>query len=365
MDNRLSLSTISPIQNLTNHHIICLNSGREILCKAISYCHHFLFATIYGSTKLCYCTVSRCNEQWIVDSMQRKFGNDHMLYLLIGLAFIIVPLNILLCYINRRCMKITFNSFSLLLPSGTLSGTQKCLLFLTTLNITVLACLLFSSWIPAKVTCANRGVERHIAELIFLFIPSGFLPLVAVISAYLIAALYMITALLLINILSTKRKSKKKDDPLVNEELAKNTEPQRQISNVSTSTPNSIPLHSNYDTIELSPEPFVVNSSSNGILNLRNVYGDDWVAIRILTNNSELNIHPTKFLLPPGRTSATEVTMKNNLMSGKFSSRLLIQWYTIGAHCPARNVNALWTRPYYVPRDQWHYKIIRIYFDLG
>ncbi|VDK62202.1 unnamed protein product [Onchocerca ochengi] len=111
--------------------------------------------------------------------------------------------------------------------------------------------------------------------------------------------------------------------------------------------------------------PFVINSSSNGILNLRNAYSNDWIAIRILTKNSELNIYSTKFLLPPGRTSVGEVTMKNNLMDGKLPSRLRIQWYMIRAHCPARNVNTLWTRPYYVPRDQWHYKIIRIHFDLG
>uniref|UniRef100_A0A8R1XXL3 Uncharacterized protein n=1 Tax=Onchocerca volvulus TaxID=6282 RepID=A0A8R1XXL3_ONCVO len=104
--------------------------------------------------------------------------------------------------------------------------------------------------------------------------------------------------------------------------------------------------------------PFVINSSSNGILNLRNAYSNDWIAIRILTKNSELNIYSTKFLLPPGRTSVGEVTMKNNLMDGKLPSRA-------SAHCPARNVNTLWTRPYYVPRDQWHYKIIRIHFDLG
>ncbi|EJW81441.1 hypothetical protein WUBG_07650, partial [Wuchereria bancrofti] len=57
--------------------------------------------------------------------------------------------------------------------------------------IIVLACLLLASWIPATMTCNNRGIiGRHIVETIFLpqifnnssplsliFIPFGFLPL--------------------------------------------------------------------------------------------------------------------------------------------------------------------------------------------
>uniref|UniRef100_A0A1I7VR46 dolichyl-phosphate beta-glucosyltransferase n=1 Tax=Loa loa TaxID=7209 RepID=A0A1I7VR46_LOALO len=169
----------------------------------------------------------------------------------------------------------------------------------------------------------------------------------------------MITAVLLIIIRLTEASSKKKDDPLMNEDVV---ESPGEASNVSVSTAQSVPFHSNYGTIELSPQPFVVNSDSNGILNLRNAYSNQWVAIRILTNNDELNIHPTKFLLPPGRISAAEVTMANyDVVNEELPSRILIQWYTIGAYCPARNVDTLWTRPYYVPRDQWHYKIIRIY----
>ncbi|EJD75520.1 hypothetical protein LOAG_17349 [Loa loa] len=385
--------------------------------------------------------MSRCNEQWIVGTTQREFNSSDLLYLLTGLAFIIVPWNTLLCYISWQCMKITPSSFSLSLPRGTLSGIQKCPLVLFILKIILLACLLLSSWIPAVVTCTSRGLGRHIAELIFLpqifhntsplslfFIPFGFLPvmhipavafcmiitvseetyhvsaiktimiycstvfailyylsayfmhkainsfkesynlecavktrhwMVAVIFAYLIGASCMITAVLLIIIRLTEASSKKKDDPLMNEDVV---ESPGEASNVSVSTAQSVPFHSNYGTIELSPQPFVVNSDSNGILNLRNAYSNQWVAIRILTNNDELNIHPTKFLLPPGRISAAEVTMANyDVVNEELPSRILIQWYTIGAYCPARNVDTLWTRPYYVPRDQWHYKIIRIY----
>ncbi|MCP9262653.1 Dolichyl-phosphate beta-glucosyltransferase [Dirofilaria immitis] len=375
-EERLLLSTTSTIQNLTNEHMICLNSGRDILCNATKYCYHLLFTTIYGkfeqfgcdqpdnqraaalayippnddyqqicilsgATKLCYCIASQCNEQWIVDIIQQEFNSSHMLYLLIGLIFIIVPWNVLLCYINRRYIKIILFSLSSFLPSGTLNEIQKCSLFLITLNIVISACLLISSWIPAIVTCESNSVERHIAELIFLpqifrntsllsllFIPFGFLPLLHIPTF----AFCMIAT---------------KDDPLVSEELTKNAKSLQQESNVSTGTVHSAPLRLKHNTIELSPEPFVVNTSSNGILNLKNTYCNDWAAIRILTNNSELNIHPTKFLLPPGRTSAAEITMRNNLINGKSSSRLLIQWYILGAYCPARNVNTLWTRPYY------------------
>ncbi|EJW70478.1 hypothetical protein WUBG_18615, partial [Wuchereria bancrofti] len=59
-----------------------------------------------------------------------------------------------------------------------------------------------------------------------------------------------------------------------------------------------------------------------------------------------------------------EVTITNDIANEEISNRLLVQWYVIGAYCPARNVNTLWTRPHYVPRDQWHYKIIRVYSDL-
>ncbi|VBB34870.1 unnamed protein product [Acanthocheilonema viteae] len=156
----------------------------------------------------------------------------------------------------------------------------------------------------------------------------------------------MITVILLIIIRLTEPTNKKKDDPL----MKKDAESPEQISNVSISTAHSVPLHVNRDTIELSPQPFVVNNDSNGILSLRNAYSNQWVAIRLLTNNNELSIHPTKFLLPPGRISAAEITMPNKIMNEKLSNRLLVQWYTIGAYCPGRNVNTLWTRPYYVPR---------------
>ncbi|CAG9540293.1 unnamed protein product [Cercopithifilaria johnstoni] len=377
--------------------------------------------------------------------MQRELNSGHILYLLIGLAFIIVPWNVLLYYINWRYIKITPKNFSLLFPRNTLSNTQKCSLLLITLKILISACLLLSSWIPAIATCRNHGVERNIAELIFLpqifnktsplclfFIPFGFLPLihiptlvfymivtvseessrgyaiktfmiycnvilaiiyylsayfmgneinsfkesfhlectvktkhwmVAVILAYLINALCMITVILLIINRLTESSGNEKDDPLMNKEA----ESLEQVSNISMSTAHSISFHANHGTIELTPEPFVVNCDSNGILNLRNAYSNQWVAIRLLTNNNgALNIHPTKFLLPPGRVSAAEITMTNKVaMKEEPSSRLLVQWYTIGAYCPARNVNTLWTRPYCVPRDQWHYKIIPIYFTFS
>uniref|UniRef100_A0A0R3RWU2 G_PROTEIN_RECEP_F1_2 domain-containing protein n=1 Tax=Elaeophora elaphi TaxID=1147741 RepID=A0A0R3RWU2_9BILA len=389
------------------------------------------------STKLCYCSVPRCNEQWVVGMMQRELNSSHMLYLLIGLAFVIVSWNILLCCISWRCMKVTPNTFTLM--RCTSSSTQKCSLILAILKVFISACLLLSSWIPAIVNCRNRDVQHHIAELIFLpqifirasplslfFIPFGFLPLihisallfcmlvtiseessrvhaiktfmmycdtvfaiiyylsayfmgkavntfvesfqfectvkmkqwmVAMRFAYSIGALCTITVLLLI-ITRLTGPSDKKDDPLMN----KDVESLEQESSVSMSTAHSVPLQVNRSTIELSPKPFVVNMSSNGVLNLRNAYSNQWVAIRILSNNSALNIHPTKFLLPPGRVSATDVTMTNNVMKEEPSSRLLVQWYTVGSHCPARNVNTLWTRPYYVSRDQWHYKVISVYF---
>ncbi|VDM08267.1 unnamed protein product [Wuchereria bancrofti] len=454
-----------------------MSSGKEILCKAISYCYHLLFATTYGKfeefgcdepknqqlitftytlptanyqqicissgfTKLCHCTELKCNEQWIVNTMQRELNIDQMLYLLIGLAFIIISWNVLLCHINWQCKKITLSRFSLLLSCNTLTSTQKCSLVLHTLKIIVLACLLLASWIPATMTCNNRGIiGRHIVETIFLpqifnnssplsliFIPFGFLPLlhitilafcmiiskesshiraiktfmiyydftfatvyylsayfmsktvnsfgklyhlectvkmkhwmVAVIFAYLIGFLYMISAFLLIIVRSIEGSSKKKENNLVNEDKA---ESPGQVSTVSLSTAHSVPLHSNYGTIEFSPQPFVVSNGCSGILNLKNTYFNQWIAIRILANNNKLTIHPNKFLLPPERTSAAEVTITNDIANEEISNRLLVQWYVIGAYCPARNVNTLWTRPHYVPRDQWHYKIIRVYSDL-
>uniref|UniRef100_A0A915Q6A0 Dolichyl-phosphate beta-glucosyltransferase n=1 Tax=Setaria digitata TaxID=48799 RepID=A0A915Q6A0_9BILA len=171
---------------------------------------------------------------------------------------------------------------------------------------------------------------------------------IATIIAYSIGLLCTVTVLLLITTRPTESSKKQKDEPLANEYLARSRESLQQASSASISTAHSASTDSKHNTIELSPEPFIVNSSS-GILNLRNVYSNDWAAIRILSNNSELSIHPTKFLLPPGRMSATEVTLKNQL-NGELSSRLLVQWYIIGEDCPARNVNALWTRPYCVPR---------------
>lgn len=157
--------------------------------------------------------------------------------------------------------------------------------------------------------------------------------------AYLIGSLYMITAFLVIIIRLIEASSKKKENNLIDEDKA---ESPGQVSTVSLSTAHSIPLHSNYGTIEYSPQVGKFNQ---------------WIAIRILTNNNELTIHPNKFLLPPERTSAVSIFIKFE------ANRLLVQWYVIGAYCPARNVNTLWTRPHYVPRDQWHYKIIRVYSD--
>lgn len=51
-------------RNLTNHRIICLSSGKEILCKAISYCHHFLFSTVYGKFEEFGCDLPK-NQQAI------------------------------------------------------------------------------------------------------------------------------------------------------------------------------------------------------------------------------------------------------------------------------------------------------------
>lgn len=35
-------------RNLANYPMICLDSGKEFLCKAIRYCHHILFTTVNG-----------------------------------------------------------------------------------------------------------------------------------------------------------------------------------------------------------------------------------------------------------------------------------------------------------------------------
>uniref|UniRef100_A0A0R3R3M0 G_PROTEIN_RECEP_F1_2 domain-containing protein n=1 Tax=Brugia timori TaxID=42155 RepID=A0A0R3R3M0_9BILA len=353
---------------------------------------------------LCHCAESKCNEQWIVDTVQRELNTDQMLYLLIGLAFIIISWNVLLCHINWKCKKITLSSFSLLLSCNTLTSTQKCSLAFNTLKIIVLACLLLASWIPATITCNNRGiVGRHIIskesshirviKIFIIYYDSTFATvyylsayfmsktvnsfeklyhlectikmkhwMVAVIFAYLIGFLYMITAFLVIIIRLIEASSKKKENNLIDEDKA---ESPGQVSTVSLSTAHSIPLHSNYGTIEYSPQfqPFVISNGCSGILSLKNTYFNQWIAIRILTNNNELTIHPNKFLLPPERTSAAEVTITNDIANEEIPNRLLVQWYVIGAYCPARNVNTLWTRPHYVPRDQWHYKIIRVYSD--
>lgn len=90
--------------------------------------------------------MSRCNEQWNVGTTQREFNSSHMLYLLIGLAFIIVPWNVLLCYISWRCMKITPNTFSLFHSNGILSNTQKCSVVLTTLKVSTVHKLMTFLW---------------------------------------------------------------------------------------------------------------------------------------------------------------------------------------------------------------------------
>ncbi|VDK88775.1 unnamed protein product [Litomosoides sigmodontis] len=471
-------------RNLTHYEMICLSSGRDAMCKALNHCYYRLFKTVYGkfeefgcdlaesqhaiahtfplandtfqqicisseSLKLCYCTVSQCNQQWIISTMQRELNSSHMLYFLIALAFVIVSWNALLCYINWKCMKSIPSIFSSLLSRDASWNAQKCSLIPITLKILVMICLLISTWIPATVNCESDGVgRRHITEVVFLpqifvntspislcFIPFGLLPLIHIpllvcyiiititeqsyhvkttntfiiyygilcaiiysLSAYFmskeinsfaesfqlkctikikhwmvaiilahVTGTLCVTIVLLLTITRFSESKNEPDIPLMNKDAES---PEQVRSNLSVSTAHSLQprtttaLHvitNHQNTIELSPLPFVVNSDSSGILNLRNAYSNQWVAIRLLTNNSELSIYPNKFLLPPERTSAAEITMTAGTVKERTSSRLLIQWYTAGAYCPARNVATLWTRPYYVPREQWHYKIIPVY----
>ncbi|VDN08484.1 unnamed protein product [Thelazia callipaeda] len=179
----------------------------------------------------------------------------------------------------------------------------------------------------------------------------------------------MCAAAVIIRIAKQKYRMRKKEandySLLADTETKKVKSEEVASDEASLSTAHSTELTLICNTIELSPRPFVVDSKEGAILNLKNCYSNEWIAVRILTNNTTLSIYPTKFLLPPKRISAAEVTLSSNKMNTEVSSRILAQWFTLGASCPSKNVTSLWTRPYCVQRDKWHYKIIRIYFDFG
>lgn len=73
---------------------------------------------------------------------------------------------------------------------------------------------------------------------------------VALIFAYLMGTICMVTAVLLI-IVQSKSSKKKRDGHFENEDRQKSPE---QISSTSVSTAHSLSTHLNYGTIELSPQ---------------------------------------------------------------------------------------------------------------
>ncbi|VDN19948.1 unnamed protein product [Gongylonema pulchrum] len=143
------------------------------------------------------------------------------------------------------------------------------------------------------------------------------------------------------------------------------TDSRDKLASLSVSTAHSIPRQPSSGTLRIFPQLLTLRKNTCKILRLKNTHHADWIAVRIRINNPVLSVHPAKILIPPGRISAvscTEVTMKA-VPKGRMTSQLLVQWFSVGVHCPARNVNSLWTRPYSIPRKQWHYKMIRVQLE--
>ncbi|CAI5441115.1 unnamed protein product [Caenorhabditis angaria] len=118
--------------------------------------------------------------------------------------------------------------------------------------------------------------------------------------------------------------------------------------------------------LEFEPRPFDVSRNSKSILKIKSNSKFQWIALRaLLSTTGFYKIHPTKFLIPPGREISIEVSQisQNEKNEAAYQHNILIEWFFIGSVAPAIDVNKFWIRPYIVPQSNWNIFVLPIYLE--
>ncbi|KAK6038854.1 hypothetical protein COOONC_23641, partial [Cooperia oncophora] len=90
------------------------------------------------------------------------------------------------------------------------------------------------------------------------------------------------------------------------------------------------------DALRITPRPFIVDSSGEGVLALENLHANEWLTVRVLISAPRLyGIHPQKVIIPPQRSSTISVRLRSGVdVSSSREAGLMLQWY---AH-----LNGIW-----------------------
>ncbi|CAB3405023.1 unnamed protein product [Caenorhabditis bovis] len=119
------------------------------------------------------------------------------------------------------------------------------------------------------------------------------------------------------------------------------------------------------ETLTVSPRPFHVARGASAILNVTNNSNLEWVAMRaLLSTTGFYALHPTKFLIPPGKQVSIEVRQITPIEFPANNHSILIEWFSVGWTCPNVDINRLWSRPYLVAQNRWKFFVLPIYLEV-
>uniref|UniRef100_A0A7I4YYS1 GPS domain-containing protein n=1 Tax=Haemonchus contortus TaxID=6289 RepID=A0A7I4YYS1_HAECO len=145
--------------------------------------------------------------------------------------------------------------------------------------------------------------------------------------------------------------------------------PEQQIFNESIreqlETAKSNTIVEKEEVLRITPRPFIIDNSGEGVLSLENLDPCEWITVRVLISAPRsYAVHPQKVIIPPHRSSTISVRLRNDVeIELTRESGLMLQWFTVGTNCPGVDVTRLWQRPYIKPRKCWYFYVLPIFHE--
>uniref|UniRef100_A0A0M3HS87 Major sperm protein n=1 Tax=Ascaris lumbricoides TaxID=6252 RepID=A0A0M3HS87_ASCLU len=112
-------------------------------------------------------------------------------------------------------------------------------------------------------------------------------------------------------------------------------------------------------------QPLIVNKTLSGTLHIQNTRSSDWMAVRVIVYSVCMKVFPRKFLVPPARKAAVDISIVWIPTCPRQYS-LIVQWFPVGSDCPPCNSELIWKKPYRkISRKRWSQRVVCVYFEPG
>ncbi|KAK5964691.1 hypothetical protein GCK32_011349 [Trichostrongylus colubriformis] len=82
------------------------------------------------------------------------------------------------------------------------------------------------------------------------------------------------------------------------------------------------------DALRITPRPFIIDGTGEGVLALENLHSHEWITVRVLISAPRsYRIHPQKVFIPPQRSSTISVRLRTDVdMTSSREAGLMFQW---------------------------------------